>query len=195
MRRTMAALCVLALVATPQAQAADADLEALLAGVEAVKVGGVPGPVAPIGPEAFAVVTGTADGLRLPVVAATRYGQGRAIATGHFSFLDVKSLEMADTARLMTNAICWAADSDDPRVGVFRRDGYAEALQELGLNARQIDLTDLSALDCFRLFSHFLHGRMELFEFLVYPAKLFQDSLLQDAFHVGHLLHSYPGVL
>lgn len=146
--RGLLALVAIVCIGAPPATAADGDLEALLDGVERVKVGGVPGPVAPIGPDAFAVVTGVSDGMSMPVVAASRHGEGRVVAAGHFSFLDASSLRQADTGRLIANAIRWAADNPDPRVGVFLRDGFAEVLQELGLNARQIDLSDLSGLDC-----------------------------------------------
>ncbi|MBD3292930.1 MAG: hypothetical protein GF393_08410 [Armatimonadia bacterium] len=145
--RTALAVTV-AIMAAVVVAAAPADLDALLDGVEHVKVGGVPGPIAPIGPDAFAVLTGTSDGVRMPVVAASRYGQGRVVATGHFSFLDANSLERADTSQLIVNCIRWAAHSEDPAVGVFRRDGFAEDLRDLGINAVQIDLSDLSGLDC-----------------------------------------------
>ncbi|MGM0493169.1 MAG: M60 family metallopeptidase [Armatimonadota bacterium] len=148
-RRRGIILVILAILCVgPQLSASEVDLRALLDGVERVKVGGVPGPVAPIAPEAFAVLTGEAEGTPWPVVAASRYGEGRVVATGHFSFLDANSLQLADTARLILNAIRWASASDNPRVGVFRRDGFAEALAERGLDARQIDLSDLSDLDC-----------------------------------------------
>ncbi len=142
----LSAIAPLVLILAAGAGADEADLRALTEGVAAIDAPGVPGPVAPFGDDAFAVVMGHARDADLPVVAATRFGAGRAVALGKDSFL-AAALEMADTERLLVNAIRWAASSEDPRVGVFRYDGLAEALRERGLRAEQVDLTDLSALD------------------------------------------------
>ncbi|MGC9318511.1 MAG: M60 family metallopeptidase [Armatimonadota bacterium] len=145
-RRASVAAMLLAAIATG-ACADSADVGAICEGVSTIDAPGLPGPVAAFGLDAFAVVTGDADGVPLPIVAATRLGGGRAVALGKDSFLDPAALEMGQTGRLLVNAIRWAAGSDDPTVGVFRHENLLEPLRERGLTAVQTDLRDLLGLD------------------------------------------------
>ncbi len=62
------------------------------------------------GPEAFPVIVGATDlGVRVPVVAAGGWRAGRVVALGHGAYFERAMLETADTGRMMTNALRWAA--------------------------------------------------------------------------------------
>ncbi len=84
------------------------DLEALLDGVGTLPRLGVPGPVCAFGPEAFPVLTGRLGGAAVPVVAAARYGRGRAVAFGHGAWLGPGGWRTPGGARMLVNAIRWA---------------------------------------------------------------------------------------
>jgi hypothetical protein len=99
--------------------ASEADRAILLDEVKEINTGGVPGGVCVYGPEAFPVIAGKEgkDGM-LPVVAASRMGEGRIVAFGHDGFLS--SVDQKDTGRLVINSIRWAANNKEkPRVGLF----------------------------------------------------------------------------
>ena len=83
----------------------DADIAALLVGVEVLEQVGVPGPVVAFGPKAFPVLT---DGRGEAVVAAARFGAGRVVAIGHGGYIGEPSGE-SGRGRLMRNAIAWTS--------------------------------------------------------------------------------------
>ena len=136
---------------TPVAARADeADLAALLDGVETLGAPGVPGPLAVCGPQALAVVAGGGGkDVREPVVAAARWGRGRVVAFGHTGYLDAKTLSgtATDTGRLMQNAVRWAAGTQgagrEVVVGTLRADGLRGFLEEKGF--RTVALPDLGS--------------------------------------------------
>lgn len=93
------------------ARADAADREALLIGVNSIARPGVPGPIAITGRGARAVIAAELDkGVLAAVVAAGDFADGgRVVAFGHTGYLDVSQLKAADTARLLENAVHWAA--------------------------------------------------------------------------------------
>src|SRR5581483_5661665 len=85
----------------------DADRAALLAGVMEITAPGAPGGVCAFGPQAFAVIGGTAGKKAFaPVVAAARWDRGRVVAFGHNGYLN--ATDDSDTGRLLLNATRWA---------------------------------------------------------------------------------------
>jgi hypothetical protein len=121
-------ICLLPLVALPVLVGADPASDAraaLLSGVtEIVAPGAIPGDLAVTGADAFVVLTARMGRARLPMVAAARYGKGRAVAVGHEGFLGGQSLRNAGNARLAANAARWAAGkaSGALRVGLLNGD-------------------------------------------------------------------------
>ena len=86
-----------------------ADLESLLDGVAEIAAPGVPGLLCVYGPEAFPVIVGGTGGARAPVIAAGRWQADRIVALGHDGYLERTALDRADTGRMMTNVLRWAA--------------------------------------------------------------------------------------
>lgn len=125
----------------------EGDCQAMLAGVSRINAPGLPGPVATFGPEAFAVAVGGLGSARLPLVAATRFGQGRAIAFGKGEFFVPDALGDGDNATFLANCLVWAANQAKPQVGVLDCGDFAEALRGKGIDARDITFADLGSVD------------------------------------------------
>lgn len=130
----------LALVATVHLALAapDADRAALLNGVTAIVAPGSPGAVCAFGPEAFAVVGGKEGKTSLlPVVAATRWEEGRVVAFGHNGYLGASN--DADTGRLLANSVRWVSgDRPKPKVAVYRQDTLLAYLKANGFDAEAV---------------------------------------------------------
>ena len=127
-----------------RAEEAKVDLDALLEGVAEVGAPGVPGPLCVYGPGAFPVIAGATGGVRAPVAAAYRGPAGRVIALGHGGYFQHATLETADTGRLVTNALLWAAGervTDSPRIGVVGADELHAWLTKSGHDAVRAALT------------------------------------------------------
>ena len=124
-----------------------ADLDALLDGVAGIAAPGLPGAMCVYGPDAFPAVVGPTGGGHAPVVAAGRWQVGRVVALGHDGYFDRATLETADTGRLVTNALRWAAGvgaQAGPRIGVVSSVGRGELrawLHQTGHDAVEIALT------------------------------------------------------
>ncbi|MGA2499089.1 MAG: M60 family metallopeptidase, partial [Tepidisphaeraceae bacterium] len=134
MPRQLSSLLV-CLILCPFAGAAGPDLDALLAGVSTIAAPGVPGPVVVFGEQAFPVIAAR-DGRNTTsaVVAAARFGKGRIFTLGHNGYLDPETLAIADTAKLMQNAITWSAGENKPkpRVGLVNLAGLSAWLTKTG---------------------------------------------------------------
>lgn len=119
----------------------DPSRAALVEGVSRIAVPGVPGPLAVFGPQAFPVITAdVGDECQAPVVAAGLWAKGRVVAFGHANYFDAKSLSVADTGRLVLNAVRWAARSSPRsnakiRVIAWRQVGLAAFLKDHGMEA------------------------------------------------------------
>jgi len=142
------------------------DAETLTDGVARIAAPGVPGPLCVFGEKAFVVATGGGEGkVRQPVVAAARLGQGRVLAFGHTGYLDAQTLAVADTGRLMTSAVRWAAGvapagAAKPAVAVYGHAGLAEFLRAQGFQVEALDKAGVV-------------GRLEAFKVLcLCPANL-----------------------
>lgn len=121
---------------------AKSDLTFLLDGVKEIASPGVPGPICVFGELALPVVAGHFGGARAPVCAATRFGNGRVFSFGHGGYFG--SMDVADTGRLMLNAVRWvagktAADAPSPRVAVVQMNGLGEWLKSQGFQAESLD--------------------------------------------------------
>ena len=68
---------------------------------------GSPGPLCVFGKDAITLVTGGREGDEKALVAATTAGEGRIIAIGHNGYFGRETLDTADTAKFMENAIVW----------------------------------------------------------------------------------------
>jgi len=69
-------------------------------------------------------------------------GRGRALIFGHDGYLSRGALDVADTGRLMTNAVRWAAARPQPRVAVRQLPELLAYLKAAGLNAEALDADD-----------------------------------------------------
>jgi len=125
--------------------------ETLLDGVREIAAPGVPGPLCVFGEKAVPVVVGqSGSNLQEPVVAVGFMGKGRVVAFGHTGYLDAQTLEIADTERLLVNAIRWAAQKANPSVALRRNREVAKVLGAKGLKAVSLDGEDwLSGIDRF----------------------------------------------
>jgi hypothetical protein len=142
-------LLLLVAFAPATARAADtaaADRAAIVEGVREIAAPGAPGPLCVFGDAAVPAVCGkSGDTEREPVVAVARWGKGRVVAFGHDGYFDAATLAVADTGRLMTNAVRWAAGGASgaaqaaPKVAVHRAPGLATALREAGFAAESLD--------------------------------------------------------
>ena len=96
---------------------------------------------------AFPVVNGRAEHeTEEPVIAAARFRKGRMVAlTG---YLESELWAIADTSRMMLNIGRWAAgEKKAPRAGVYNIPGLASQLRTIGLDARDITLSERSTVD------------------------------------------------
>ena len=136
--------CLVIGVTLALAGAAEEDQAALLDGVTEIALPCCIGPLVAFGDRAFPVVLGKAHDFREPVVAATRVGEGRAVAFGHPGYFREAALTEADGGRLIINAVSWAARSRpdrgaaSPRVGVRECPDLLKHLQEHGIQAEPL---------------------------------------------------------
>lgn len=128
--------------AAPPANEADFFLD----GVAEIGAPGVPGPLCVFGEQAFVVVTGQLNRqAQAPVVAATKWGKGKVVVFGHTGYLSRETLQIADTGRLMQNAVNWAGDArtaaqtDELRIGVLGAPGAAQYLQQTHKRVAKLD--------------------------------------------------------
>ncbi|MDJ0973538.1 MAG: M60 family metallopeptidase [Planctomycetota bacterium] len=137
MRLRTTALLLLLLLAAPDVRGApDGDAQqALLEGVTTIAVPGVPGPLCLVSPEAQAIVTAGDD--REPVVGVASFGRGRIVAFGHGGYFSKGTLAVADTTRLLQNAVVWARGRRNGDVLVVRAAGLAAALDTEAVTVRQ----------------------------------------------------------
>ena len=123
------------------------DRAILLEGVtEATAPGGIPGDFVVFGERAFVVLTGRTGSARLPVIAATRYGKGRALAAGHEAFFGGAALKSPETVRLTENIARWVSGKPltGLRVGLLNQDAaLRDALNKAGCQARTLQASDL----------------------------------------------------
>ncbi|MCX7597537.1 MAG: hypothetical protein N2512_01525, partial [Armatimonadetes bacterium] len=128
--------------ASAQPGSVEADLGVLLDGVKEIAAPGVPGTLCVFGENAFAVVVGKAGRAVEPVVAACRVRKGRAVGFGHDGYLTRSALDVADTGRLMLNAVCWAAGKPSPQVAVRHLPDLLAYLRERGVTAAALNADD-----------------------------------------------------
>ncbi len=146
MRYALGLLLVL-LVPAAAARAAEDDLAALLDGVKAIGVPGVPGTIRVFGKDAFPVVTATIGEQPGPVVAATRLGRGRVVMFAHNGYFG-NLFTKAGTGRLLVNACRWASGRRKAmRIGVRGRDSLVPHLRKQGLDVTAITGTDWGRLE------------------------------------------------
>ncbi len=122
------------------AAAAAGDREALLEGVTAIGVPGVPGAVVAVGEAAVPVIAGRVAGRPGAVAAAARFGAGRVVVFGHDGYLTGDGAGAAhDTPRLVLNAIRWAAGGmPSPRVGALASESFVRMLVGRGLSVTRL---------------------------------------------------------
>lgn len=129
-------LAILSLIAV--AACAQTDREALLDGVTQIAGPGLPGAVCVFGPTAFPVVVGKEGGQQEAVVAAGTAGASHCVAFGHTGYLDAPAMAIADTGRLMLNAVRWCAGGQEPKVVGVGVDGLIEWLKQQGIAAQTL---------------------------------------------------------
>lgn len=131
------------------AYASETERAALLQDVsKLIAPGCIPGDFAVFGDNAFVVLTGRQGKTRLPMLAATRYGIGRAVAVGHEGFFSADALSNTDNAHLARNLALWAGQKplNGLRVGLHDQSGGLEkALAALGCRVVVLQTHDLPA--------------------------------------------------
>ena len=111
------------------------DRARLVEGVREIAAPGSPGSLAVYAPTANAVVVGNSDGGgQVAVIASGHLGRGRLAAFAHDGYFRADQFKVADTGRLILNAIRWASgDKPKPRIGLidvpelqslFEREGW-----------------------------------------------------------------------
>ena len=140
--------------------------ETVLNGVREIAAPGVPGPLCVFGEKAVPIIVGKSEGnIYEPVVAVGFMGRGRVVAFGHTGYLDDQTLKIADTKRLLINAIKWAARKANPTVALRRNREVAKILKANGFDAESLDANDwLKSLDKFDVIC-------------VYPALLSDEEI------------------
>jgi len=120
-----------------------ADLDALLNGVtEVVAPGGIVGPVAVYGEKAFPVITGKTGRSRLPILAAARFGKGRAVLAGHEGLFG--ATDRADQRRLITNIALWlCGERKSRRARILDAPQIAAVLRDAGFQVREGSPADI----------------------------------------------------
>ncbi len=109
---------VLGAASAALADVIDDHLAQLTEGVGQIAKPGSPGQVCVIGPDAFAVVTGSINNRRAALVAAAPLGRGRVVVFGHNGYLRGNTFKQHDTGRLIANAVRWAGRGEKADVCV-----------------------------------------------------------------------------
>ncbi len=126
-----------------------ADVAAMLVGVEEIALPGVPGTLSVFGPKAFPVIAGTSGGRPAPLVGATRHGRGRAVLFGHGYF--EAALKVGDTEKLVRNVAVWVAGKARSKIGVRKWKAVRASLAAQGHEVIALDdaawTKQLSSLD------------------------------------------------
>ncbi len=120
--------------------------DAIRQGVKEIAAPGTPGNVLLWGPGAEVVVCGGARAGRECVVGVGTLGRGRIVAFGHTGYGDAGAMDVADTKRLMLNAVRWAGGEHDltkERVATLGG-SIGEVLGKEGLAVELIEKGDLA---------------------------------------------------
>lgn len=110
----------------------------ILTGVHEIAAPGWPGTVVAYGPNAVPIVAGKSGSHLEPVVAASTLGKGRVVVFGHGGYFTPGAAEVADTGRLLANAIRWASAGTRKPVAVRGHGGLAGYLTEHGIEAKPL---------------------------------------------------------
>ncbi|MCC6322409.1 MAG: hypothetical protein IT438_13350 [Phycisphaerales bacterium] len=136
--------------ALPVGSSADpstATRSVLIEGVSTIASPGTPGTLTVWGPGALVIAVGKDDrDLPAPVIAAGTLGRGRIVAFPHTAFLDKDTMSIADTGRLIENAVRWASrkpHAEKPVVGLFGGD-LATFLSARGFSISKLAAADLT---------------------------------------------------
>ncbi len=119
------------------------DVAEILEGVQEIAApGALPGSVVAFGEQAFPVLLGGAGGVkRVPLAAAARWGQGRALVVAHDAFTAARTLAIADSGAFLENALRWTAGTrveQAVRVGTLGTD-LGAVLTPRGFEVRRLD--------------------------------------------------------
>jgi len=142
---TLAALSALGIAAADN----QTDVAFLQNNVRTIASGNYNGSLIVFGERAFPVVNARSDGgATEPFLAGARLDKGRMVVMGNTAMLEQDVLQVADTARMAANIFRWAAgEKASPKVGVSKIPGLAAQLNNLGLDARDIYLSDRAQVD------------------------------------------------
>lgn len=147
---TSSLLCVFLLASGVSKQSDHTDdILSLTRGVTSIVApGALPGVLSATG-DAFVIATGTQSKGRVPIVAATKVGLGRALALSHEGFFSSLALENPSNARLLGNALTWLGRkrTDTVRVGLLGYDSMKTALNAAGVTAVSFRLDNLGMMD------------------------------------------------
>lgn len=109
-----------------------AESEKILDSVNTIAFPGIPGAILVTGESAWTLIPASVNGkeVEAPLVAASCFKKSRVILFGHTGYFDRGNLETADSARLFSNAMAWASQKKDPRVGVLGAPSLARAIKD-----------------------------------------------------------------
>jgi Peptidase M60, enhancin and enhancin-like/N-terminal domain of M60-like peptidases len=118
------------------------DRSRLIEGVQEIGAPGAPGSLAVFAPTATVVVIGKAGGgSEVAVVASAHLGRGRIVAFAHDGYFGDETLKVADTGKLLWNAVRWAgADKSKPRVGLIDGSELRAVVEDHGATAERTNL-------------------------------------------------------
>jgi hypothetical protein len=111
----------------------------LVEGVREVAAPGSPGSLVVFAPTASAIVVGKSDGdSEVAVIASARLGKGRIVAFAHDGYFGEGTLKLADTGKLLLNALHWASvDKAKPRVGLIDGHDLRSLVEQQGFTAQR----------------------------------------------------------
>ena len=83
-----------------------------------------------------------------PMIAAARMGKGRIVVMGNTDAMEHDGLNIGDTARMLTNLLRWVSgEKSAPKIGIYKIPGLASRVKSLGLDGRDLQLTDRDQVD------------------------------------------------
>ena len=132
-----------AIVHSTQSASQGRDRLSITNGVGDITAPGLPGTVCAFGENAFPVALGkTGATSHAPVVAASKFGEGRVVIFGHTDYLEGDAVSDSQNQKMVLNALKWASGKSKMVVGVHKMPKLYEMLHKLDVCCINIDGTE-----------------------------------------------------